>query len=246
MALASYNRAVRIALLACIASLLLGMSAATAAEEPDAVATESCIACRAKVESIRSTLSNTEWEEVQRGEIITSKVDTNDAQGNKQSLVQSAAIVRFTPAEVWSVVIDFESRNKFVPGNQEAKIVRREGNQWWIREHLRVLLMNIRFGVINTIEPEIGRVTWRIDPEAENDITDTTGSWQIAGLEAERTLVHYLARVDSGQPVPGFIENYFAERSLPKMIGGLREELGRRFPRLRDADRPPDIKALDE
>jgi len=178
---------------------------------------EPCIACRASADSIRNALSKADWDAVQRGEIITSKVDSKDAEGNKKSLVQSAAILRFSPQDVWSVVIDFESRPKFIPGVKEAKIVRHDGNHFWLQEHLRVFLMNIRFGVINTVDPELGRVSWRIDPDTKNDIADTTGAWQIVGISNDRTLVHYQACIDSGQPVPGFIEDYFAQRSLPKM-----------------------------
>jgi len=210
-------------------------------EAPESGSTPPCIACGAKVETIRDRLSKEQWAEVQRGEIITSKVDGTDAQGNKTSVVQSAAILRFPVAEVWSVVIDFESRPRFIPGVRAVNLIRREGNQLWLEEHLRVLLMNIDFRVINTVEPQIGRVTWRLDPDGDNDIADTTGFWQVVSIGERRTLVHYQAKVDSGQPVPGFIEDYFAERSLPKMVGGLREEIGRRYPQLRDADHPPDI-----
>ncbi len=222
--------------LSCLLAVLSGTFTALAQTADDARApSEACIACRAEVDSIRGVLSEREWAAVQGGEIVTSKVDSKDADGHKKSLVQSSAILSFPAAEVWSVVIDFESRPKFVPGAKEVKTIRREGNQLWLQEHLRVFLMNIRFGVINTLEPELGRVTWRIDPEAKNDIADTSGSWQIVSLDEQRTLVHYEARIDSGKPVPGFIEDFLARRSLPKMISGLRDEVARRFPQLRDA-----------
>ena len=219
--------------LTCLLTTLVAASPAlaqTAADTP----TDACIACRADVDSIRKTLSERDWEVVQQGEIVTSKVDSQGPNGNKESAVQSAAILRFPVDAVWSVLIDFEARSRFIPGVKEIKIVRHEANRFWLEEHLRVFLWNIRFGAINTLDPEHGRVSWRINPETKNDIADTTGSWQIASIGELRTLVNYQARIDSGQPVPGFIEDFFAQRSLPKKESDQSDDIGRRFPELGD------------
>ena len=86
-------------------------------------------------------------------------------------------------------------------------------------------------------------MTWALDQEAEHDIADTTGSWAVVPLEgAQATLVRYRSWVDSGRSVPRFVEAFLTERSLPKIVEGIRTEVQRRYPGLRAAppERPAD------
>jgi ribosome-associated toxin RatA of RatAB toxin-antitoxin module len=199
-----------------------------------------CIGCRADVAKIRSIYAAADWQKLQEGKVVTTQVSNTDASGAVQSTNAASAIIPYPPKEVWSVVTDFESRPRFVPGNKEARIIRREGNRVWIAEHLRIFLMNVRFVVISTLEPEQGSVTWVLDRDAPHDIADTTGSWTVVPLEdGQATLVCYRTWVDSGRAVPGFIEDFLTKRSLPKIVEGIRTEVHRRFPSLRAAPEEP-------
>lgn len=195
-----------------------------------------CLACRSDREAIRRTYAGAEWEALQRGEVITTQVADARSHAGVTSTMEASAIVPYPPEPVWSVVVDFESRPRFVPGNKAARILRRDGNRVWVAQHLRVMLVNVRFVVISTLDPEAGAVTWMLDRSAPHDIADTTGSWTIVPLAGRRqTLVRYRTTIDSGRAVPGFIEDYLVKRSLPRIVDGLRDEVQRRFPLLRAA-----------
>lgn len=203
---------------------------------PPAMQTPACIGCRAALPEIRSSYSDADWQALMQGKVVTTAIRETRAGGTVQSTNEASAIIPYPPAEVWSVVTDFESRPRFVPGNKEAQIVRREGNRVWIAEHLRVLLINVRFVVISTLEPEQGTVTWVIDRDAPHDIADTTGSWTVVPLEGgQATLVRYRTWIDSGRSVPRFVEDFLTKRSLPKIVEGIRGEVHRRFPSLHAA-----------
>jgi len=201
---------------------------------PPAAPTPACIGCRAELPGIRSSYSDAEWQALTEGKVVTTTVGDAHAGGGTQSTNEASTIIPYPPAEVWSVVTDFESRPRFVPGNKEAQIVRRVGNRVWIAEHLRILLINVRFVVISTLEPEQGVVTWVIDRNAPHDIADTTGSWTVVPLEGgQTTLVRYRTWIDTGRSVPRFVEDFLTKRSLPKIVEGIRNEVHRRFPSLR-------------
>lgn len=201
---------------------------------PPAVPTTACIGCRSDLPQLRSSYSAEDWQALLRGKVITTRrADAASATGG-QSTSEASAIVPYPPAQVWSVVTDFESRPRFVPGLKSVQILRREGKRLWIAEHLRILLINIRFVVVSTVDVEQGSVTWVMDHSAEHDIADTTGSWTVVPLDGGReTLVQYRTWIDSGRSVPRLAEDFLAKRSLPKIVEGIRSEVQRRFPLLR-------------
>lgn len=187
-----------------------------------------CLACRADVEMVRGQLSAEEWAQVQAGESVVSNVIDKDAQGNKKSSARSTAILPFSVAAVWNVLVDFEARPRFASGIKSVVRVRQEGNQVWLDERMTVLMVDIYFRIINTIDTELGRISWRLDPEAKNEIADSNGSWQVVRFAEAQTLLQYQSRIDSGRPVPGFVEEFLTSTSLPKVVRAMREEVGRR------------------
>jgi ribosome-associated toxin RatA of RatAB toxin-antitoxin module len=203
---------------------------------PAAPTPAACIGCRVDLAPIRSSYSEADWQALMHGKVVTTTVRDAHSGDGVQSTNEASVVIPYPPAEVWSVVTDFESRPHFVPGVKEAQITRREGNRLWITEHLRVLLINVRFVVLSTVDPEQGAVTWVIDRTAPHDIADTTGSWVVVPLEGgQSTLVRYRTWIDSGRSVPRFVEDFLTNRSLPKIVEGVRAEVHRRFPSLRAA-----------
>lgn len=196
-----------------------------------AIPTPACVACNVDPEEVRSGYSKADWKDLALGQIVTTKTDTAGTDGGINTSVQTSAIFPHTPAQVWSVLVDFDSRPAFTPGLEESHIKKVEGNRVWLDERVRVWWVNIRYHIIDTLEPERGLISWVLDKNLDNDIKDSVGSWQLVPLPpGPQTLVRYRARLDTGQPVPAFVESFLVKRSLPKLVGGLREEVERRYP----------------
>jgi ribosome-associated toxin RatA of RatAB toxin-antitoxin module len=208
--------------------LLAGQLAAV--DLPLALTAPDCVGCAAGVEHPRAGYSDDQWGALTRGEIVTSETQEANSGTSVRTSVETSGIISFPPAQVWSVVTDFEARPKFIPGVKDVHLVRAEGNRLWVAEHVRILLMNVRFQVICTLDPARGSVTWVIDDSAANDIAANSGSWQLMPLAGgQQTLARYRARVDTGKPVPRFIENFLVRRSAPQLMAGVRSEVERRF-----------------
>lgn len=189
-----------------------------------------CMACRADFDAMRAGYSAHDWQALTHGDIVTSRTEQHRGDGSAEDNVQSSAILPYPPAQVWSVITDAEARSRIIPGVKAVRMVRQDGNRVWVAYHLRFFLVNIRYQVINTLDPERGTISWTLDKSAEHDIADTTGAWQVAPLPSgEGTLVRYRAWIDTGHPVPGFLADFFTRRSLPKVLEGLRREMERRF-----------------
>ena len=191
-----------------------------------------CVACRAELGAISNGYSADDWQALTRGEIVTSEAEQANSDGSAESHIESSAIIPYPATLVWSVIIDVDARYKFIPGVKSIRIIRTDGNRIWVLYQLRYFLVNVRYEVVNTLHPEQGLMAWTLDKSVEHDIADTTGSWQLVSLPSgQDTLVRYRAWIDTGRPVPRFIADFFVRRSLPKIVGGLRSEVRRRFQR---------------
>lgn len=191
------------------------------------MAVASCIACEARVDEMRRSYSARDWDLLTSGEIVTSRADEVQPDRSVRSRLESSAIIAAPVDLVWSVVTDMEARSKFIPG-VHAKVVRTDGHRLWVRERLHFLAWNINYQTIDELQPEQGLATWTLDRSMPHDVADTNGSWRVASLAPQMTLVQYRAWIDTGRPVPRFLADFFAKRALPKVVGGLRTEVQRR------------------
>lgn len=189
-----------------------------------------CVACDVDGTGVRGRFSEENWKALTSGTILTS--EAGEASQPDQGSIEAAGIIRYPPGQVWTVVTDFESRPNYVPNTKEVHILRVDGARVWVAQHLKVLLMSIRFAVICTLDPEHGSVSWMMDQSASHDIAGTTGSWQLVPLAGgHETFVTYRAWIDSGKPVPNFLQRFMMKRTLPELIAGVRDEVRRRFAR---------------
>ena len=80
-----------------------------------------------------------------------------------------------------------------------------------------------------TMEPEQGLARFALDPDLPHDIAATRGSWRLAPLSSESTLVRFRFWIDTGIAVPGFVQRALTRRSLPRVLRGLGAEVARRL-----------------
>ena len=190
---------------------------------PKALRSPSSVAPGVNADRIRRRYSKREWESLEAGEIVSGA--TREADGQH---AHAAGMMAYLARDLWPILVDFEARPAFLPGAQDIRIVKVDGNRVWLAEHVKVLFVNVRYQVVNTLDPRAGSVSWTLDDTVANDIAATAGAWELVPV-AGRTLVQYRNVLDTGRPVPGAIERLLLERSLPQMIGGLRGEAKRRL-----------------
>jgi hypothetical protein len=112
-----------------------------------------------------------------------------------------------------------------MPTIREVEVLRREGNQVWLRNHLRILWVDIQSHPMYVLHPRQGRITWRLDPTREQEFDRVEGVWQIVPLESgDGCLAEYRVLLDSGRWIPGFVEEMLTRRSLPDLLRSLDRE----------------------
>jgi len=189
-----------------------------------------CVACEQPADAARALFSDADWSRLEAGDVVVVDRSPTTKDGADAALRESAAavIVPRPAADVWAVLTDFESRPKVLPNITESHIDRVEDNRAWVRQAVDIFWTKIRYTLIATLDPTRGLITFVLDRAAPHDIRDNTGSWQVFPRGAAATLLLSRDRVDTGKPVPGVIERYLLERSLPKLLTSLRDEVERR------------------
>lgn len=171
-------------------------------------------------------LDDTERSEVDAGEILVeARVE------GSVSNVYVVGVVDHAVEDVWDVVSDFAGQSNWIPDMYGARVVARDGEvvvgegatsvpfpftdrQWQIR-------IREREDVIDGVPTYISM--WEDVPGVGN-MNDNDGYWLLQPFEgaADRTLVAYRVRVDSGITAPDNIERSVQRRLFPGFIRGLR------------------------
>ncbi len=217
---------IALALLTVVAS-----TGVTSGTVPAALSAPACVACQVDGERARRDYSTDDWNALVAGKVLSSEAADGESGEDREGTVQAVGVIEDVPSHVWTTLVDFASRPRFQPGTKEVRVVRVDGDRVWVAEHLRFFLVDVRYTVINTLDPAGGTIRFVLDESVDHDIGGTRGSWQLTPVAAGRhTLVTYRAWIDTGRHIPAFIEHFLLQRSLPNLISGLRDEVGRRFP----------------
>lgn len=216
-------------LTACAA--VLAAPDAPPSEETPPVGAAPCIACIAPVAEPATLFSVEDWVALESGAVlrqpVTPEGDPNDASG----ATRAASLIRRPPANVWTVLTDFERWPEFMPLIDGTRVGRRAGAKLWVEQRYSIMLMPFGHTTIYDLDPRDGRLTWKLDEAAPHDIAGSRGSWALLSIgDGNETLVRYDARISAGRAVPEFVERMLQDRSLEQMLAGLRGEVLRRFP----------------
>lgn len=198
---------------------------------PPVGAAAPCIACRGPVTDPRAGFSAQDWEALEEGSVWHATAARDRSAEDLSAETAAASLVQRAPRDVWAVLTDFEHWPEFMPLLDSTHVEKREGAQLWVEQKFSVLLYPMRHTTVYELEPNDGRLAWRLDLRAPHDIAASEGHWDLLSVDGGKaTLVRYAAKMSSGRAVPEFVERMLRERSLRQMLEGLRGEVLRRYP----------------
>ncbi len=199
--------------------VLVAVGAAPPIQLPDALRAPSCVACNMP-----------DARRLPNDEIVVSEIDDPGSEADGRGTVEVIGIVARPPARVWSVLVDFVGRPSWQPGATSVAIARLDGDRVWVDEHERFFLVDIRYRLLQTLDPEHGEIRFVLDDSADHSIAGTTGCWRLQPTaDGRATIVTYRARIDLGRYVPASVQAFLVKRSLPSLLERLRDETLRRF-----------------
>jgi len=216
-------------LAACAAALSAADAPAPEATPP--VGAAPCIACRAPIAEPTALYSPEDWVALQEGAVLRQPVSLESSETDLAGATRAESLIRRPPANVWTVLTDFERWPEFMPLIDSTRVERRAGAKLWVEQRYSIMLMPFGHTTIYDLDPRDGRLAWSLDEAAPHDIAASQGAWALLPITSGReTLVRYDARMSAGRAVPEFVQRMLRERSLEQLLASLRTEVLRRFP----------------
>ncbi len=131
--------------------------------------------------------------------------------------------IEATPAEVWKILLDFESIPESSKAVKEADRYLDEvnGSKRLIdmAYMIKVAWVEIRYHVHHDYFPSENYLVWNLDPKKENDIVETIGSFSTwPGSAPGRTRFLYNTSINTGRNIPDWVEEDLSESSLKSYI----------------------------
>lgn len=160
---------------------------------------------------------------LEQGKVVVFKKGSKDAQGNSLGKGQVMMLVNKPRDEVLKYIRDHDAWPEFMPHLVKIEEYYKKDNEVGVKETLRILFKKIQYYILQTYDEKAGTLTWRLDKSKKNDIKDTTGSWTIKPYGKDRCLIDYSVVVDSGIPIPKFIENFLFNRDLPGVVKAVKK-----------------------
>ena len=83
---------------------------------------------------------------------------------------------------------------------------------------MRIMFMKMAYRVRYQIDFEIGRMSWKLDPDFENSLQALEGFWEFYRLDDERTLARFGTVVEVAPALPAFLQDLITRSKLPGSI----------------------------
>lgn len=137
--------------------------------------------------------------------------------------VRAMALVPAAPARIWEIVSDPAHLRASSPSVRELMVRQDAPGPDGLRTQrlgyrVKVGLGEVRYNVVRVYDPAKGEMRWSLDPSEQNDIKATDGRFVLRPDESGQTLFQYELRVDTGKPVPGFIQAELSEAGIKSFL----------------------------
>ncbi len=135
------------------------------------------------------------------------------------------AVVDARPEQVWSVLTDFDAWPRVFSDIQSVVVQPLDSGSVSVRRSNLRFGWSIEYTSVSTPRPEQGRIEFRLDPNHRHDVAEVSGVWEIRpSTDGAMTRLALYSRVESGLPIPRFVERRLLQSSLEHRIAEVAAE----------------------
>lgn len=161
---------------------------------------------------------------LEKGEYVRLFERTRDAEGRANGHGVVLGLINRPAQEAWNVLLDVKSHPEYMPRVVKTEIYQEEkNNEIGIRETIKIMVKSIQYHVLQKKDEATHTLTWRMDKSQKNDIADTSGYWTILPKGDNQCVAVYSVYVDSGLPVPQFVEDFLSRKDLPDVVDAVKK-----------------------
>jgi len=172
---------------------------------------------------IDAALTKANRKKLDAGKAIIVKNTVDDA-GTKVISNSGAMVVINKPIDaVWLVIKDFEKLPEFIPRMVLSEKYSEKDGVVGIRQALKIFWKTVNYNVLQKEDAENHTLTFELDKSQKNDIAETRGQWILRPYGEDKCLAVYSLALDTGMPVPRFIQNMLLNQDLPATMNAIKQ-----------------------
>lgn len=172
---------------------------------------------------VDAMLNEANKKKLDAGKVVITKSKVDDA-GEKVISNSAAMVVINKPVEaVWAVLRDIEKLPEFIPRMIASEKYTQSGNVVGIRQTLKVLWKKVTYNVLQEEDTENHTLSYKLDKSQKNDIAETQGQWILRPYGNDQTLAVYTLALDTGMPVPRFLQTMLLNQDLPGTLNAIKQ-----------------------
>ena len=181
--------------------------------------------CRGIAVDLDTALSEPVKKKLDAGSAVILKNHTDDT--GKKVICNSAVAVVIGAGvdQVWSCLADYAKFPEFIPRMVACEKYADSGGDLGIRQELKVLWRRVSYHVLQRSDDAAHTLNFRLDKSQKNDISETEGSWVLRPYGEGKTLAVYSLALDTGIPVPRFIQTMMLNEDLPDTLLALKKRV---------------------
>ena len=192
------------------------------AAQPEPAAAPAATPAPAAAPAATASLSKAELAELDRGEVVVHGEMYTKPDGKRAGKGKAYCVANKSPEAVYATLADYEKVSEFMPRLKKVTILDKAGEDWRVRQDLKVLFKTVSYGLNLKFSAANKRMDWTLDKKQDNDIRDTFGSWEFLPHGDGKTLIIYTIAVDTGAMIPGFLEDYLTKKDLPEVLAAMK------------------------
>ena len=128
---------------------------------------------------------------------------------------------------VWRVLTDFAAWPRFVPNLKHIDVLGDAQQPTALRYSTESIGIVIGFTARTEVHADLHRLDLALDESAPSDIAAMRASWQLTPLGGDRVRIQFRSAIETGQPVPEFIQRRVMRASVEETIRNFTSEVER-------------------
>lgn len=147
-----------------------------------------------------------------------------ETSGEPGHFVTALALFERRREEVLRLLRAAERQTEYRPSLESVETVEELPDGRVVEQRMRLFFGEIVYRLRYRVEPERGRIEWRLAPGFDHDLRRLEGFWELHAFEEHpgRTLGRFGSSVDATAALPGFVQERLTRRSVRRYVGNLR------------------------
>jgi hypothetical protein len=160
--------------------------------------------------------------ELERQRVLLAEEAAAASNGDRACSAQAFVLFERPRGEVLRMLAATPRQMEYRPELKRLEVIEANEAGDLAEYHVRFLLTTLSYRARHGWNLDQGRVWWVLDPEYPNDLAVLEGLWELAPIDAGRTLGRFTTRIDLGPALPAFLQDFATREKLPDSMEQVR------------------------